>query len=62
MTVTDNKMNGLYTIHANTAYKKILLMSTDNQLYAERTQMLLEEMREKGFLALGIASITVETE
>lgn len=62
MIVTDNEINRLYAIYINTAYKKHLLASTDNQLYAERMQMLLEEMRKKGFLALGIASITVETE
>ena len=52
----------LYTLYVNTAYKKHLLMSTDNQQHAEQTQMLLEEMRGKGFLAHGVASITVETE
>ena len=55
-------MNGLYVIYAHTAYKKHLLMSTDIQLYAKGTQMLLEQMRRNGFLASGITSITVEFE
>lgn len=55
-------MNGLYVIYAYTAYRKHLLMSTDNQLYAKGTQILLEQMRSKGFLSAGITSITVEFE
>ena len=37
-------------------------MSTDNQVYAKGTQILLEQMRSKGFLSSGIMSITVELE
>ena len=55
-------MNGLYVIYAHTAYKKHLLMSTDNQLYAKAVQMLLQQMRKNGFLASGITGITVEFE
>lgn len=55
-------MNGLYVIYANTAHKKHLLMSTDIQVYAKGTQMLLEQMRKNGFLAPEITSITVELE
>ena len=55
-------MNGLYVIYAHTAYKKHFLMSTDNQTYAKGTQILLEQMRSKGFLSSGIMSITVELE
>lgn len=37
-------------------------MTTDDKQYAERTQMLLEEMRKKGFIAHGTAvNITMET-
>jgi hypothetical protein len=53
-------MNGFYIIYANTAYKKYLLMDTDNQAYAKAIQVLLEQMRRNGFLASGITSITVE--
>lgn len=55
-------MNGLYVVYAHTAYKKHFLMSTDNQLYAKGTQILLEQMRSKGFLSSGITNITVELE
>ena len=53
-------MNELYVIYANTAYKKHLLMSLENQVYAKAIQMLLEQMRKNGFLAPTITSITVE--
>lgn len=55
-------MNGLYVIYANTAYKKHLLMSTDNQAFVKPVQILLEQMRKNGFLASAITSITVELE
>lgn len=56
----ENTMNELYVIYANTAYKKHLLMSLENQVYAKAIQMLLEQMRKNGFLAPTITSITVE--
>lgn len=55
-------MNGLYVIYANTAYKKHLLMSTDNQAFVKPVQILLEQMRKNGYLMSGITSITVEFE
>lgn len=55
-------MNGLYVIYAHTAYKKFLLMNTDNQVYAKAIHILLEQMRKNGFLASGITGITVEFE
>ena len=55
-------MNGLYVIYAHTAYKKHLLMSTDNQFYAKAVQLLLGQMKNNGFLASGITGITVEFE
>lgn len=55
-------MNGLYVIYAHTAYKKHMLMSTDNQAFVKPAQILLEQMRKNGFLASEITGITVEFE
>ena len=55
-------MSGLYTIYANTAYKKHLLMATNNLQYIKMVQMLLQQMRKNGFLSSGIMDITVKFE